>query len=114
MIDDTGMTPPAPAAVGGADAPNAKMIALLGWIFAPWGLIAIFLDDYKDNKWLRQHVIQAAAIGIIGWILSTFTFGLGWLIAFIYQVMMALKANKGESVEVPVIYGIVKNMIDNV
>ena len=113
MSDQSGMTPPAPAPAGGSGS-NAKLIALLGWIFAPWGIIAIFLDDYKADKWLRQHVIQAAVVGLIGWVLSTFTFGIGWLIVFIYQIVMALKANKGESVEVPVIYGLVKNYIDNV
>ena len=105
---------PAPPTPSGGSNSNAKLIAVLGWIFAPWGIIAIFLDDYKGDVWLRQHVIQAAVVGIIGWILSTFTFGIGWVILFIYQIVLALKANKGESVEVPVIYGMVKNYIESV
>ncbi|MDO8964964.1 MAG: hypothetical protein Q7W30_10815 [Coriobacteriia bacterium] len=112
MSDSSNMTPPpAPAPMGGPSS-NAKLIALLGWIFAPWGIIAIFLDDYKSDQWVRSHVIQGAAVGIIGWILSSFTFGLGWVIVFIYQIVMALKANKGETVEVPVIYGLVKSFIE--
>ena len=114
MSDESGVTPPAPApaptAAGGADAPNAKMIALLGWIFAPFGIIALFMDEYKDNMWVRQHVIQGAAVYVVQFVL--WWVALGWIV-LIYQIVMALKANKGESVEVPVVYGIVKNMIEN-
>lgn len=117
MSDESGFTPPAPApaAAGGPDAPNAKLWAILGWIFAPIGIIALFMDDTKNNVWVRQHVIQAAAVALIGWVLSTFTFGIVSMLLWFYQLYIALaKANKGESVEVPVVYGVVKNMIDNV
>jgi uncharacterized membrane protein len=109
--------PPAPAPMAGPSS-NAKLIALLGWIFAPLGIIAVFLDEYKNDMWVRSHVIQAAgfwlAVQVIGW-LTSFLLGLGFLImlaGFVYQIVMALKANKGDSVQVPVVYGIVKNYIE--
>ena len=118
MSDDMGMTPPAPPApapAGGADAPNAKLWAILGWIFAPLGIIALFMDETKGNVWVRQHVIQAAAVAIVGWVLSSFTFGIVGGLLWLYQLYIALaKANKGESVEVPIIYGVVKSMVENV
>jgi uncharacterized membrane protein len=109
--------PPAPAPMAGPSS-NAKLIALLGWIFAPLGIIAVFLDDYKNDMFVRSHVIQAAAfwiaVQIIGW-LTSFLLGLGFIImivGFVYQVIMALKANKGETTEVPVIWGIVKSYVE--
>lgn len=86
-------------------------MALLGWIFAPLGIIFLFLDQYKGDKWLRQHAIQAAAVWVVGAVLSTFTFGIATFILFIYQIVMGIKANNGESIEVPVVYGVVKGMI---
>jgi uncharacterized membrane protein len=99
MTDGSGSTPPAPAPAGG-----------LGWIFAPLGVIAIFMDEYKNDMFIRSHVIQAAGVYVVQFIL--WFIGLGWIV-FIYQIVMALKANKGEMVEVPVVYGIVKNMIES-
>ncbi len=121
MSDATGTTPPAPAS--GGPSSNAKLIALLGWIFAPLGIIAIFLDDYKGDRFVRSHVIQAAAFAIALWIINAilgFTIILAllaplvWLAGFIYQILMGLKGYKGDTVEVPVIHGMVKNMIDQV
>lgn len=101
----------APAVTGALDS-NTKLIAMLGWIFAPWGLIAVFLDPYKGDAWLRQHVIQAAGVAVVGYVLSTVTFGIASVVAFIYQIVMGIKAYNGESVEVPLVYGVVKGMIN--
>ena len=123
MSDDFQGTPPAPtppppgpavpppAAGGGAPDSSLRTAALLWWIFAPLGLIALALDQYKDSVWLKSHVIQAAGVWLVGAILSTITFGIGSVAALIYQIIIGIKANKGESVEVPLIYGIVKGMI---
>ena len=59
-MSDTGSASTAPSS-------NAKLIALLGWIFAPLGVIAIFLDDFKSDRFVRQNVIQAAALWLAGW-----------------------------------------------
>jgi len=117
------MAPPAAPTPGGGPSSNAKMIALLGWIFAPLGIIAIFLDDFKADMFVRSHVIQAAALVLAVWvinailsatvILALIALPLG-LLLFIYQVFMAIQAYNGKSVEVPVIYGFVKNFIEQV
>lgn len=118
MSDSGPVTPPAPAA-GGAPSSNAKLIGLLGWIFAPLGVIAIFLDDYKADKWVRSHVIQAAAFWVAAYVLA---FVLSFLligfiiypIAFIIQIVYGIQAYNGKDVQVPVVYGLVKNMIESV
>jgi uncharacterized membrane protein len=107
----------------GGPSSNAKLIAMLGWIFAPFGIIAIFLDDYKNDMFVRSHVIQAAAVAVAAWVVN-FVLGVTvilallapivWLVVFIYQIFMAIQAYNGKSVEVPVIYGLVKNFIEQV
>ena len=119
MSDMTPPPPPTPVAPVGGPSSNAKLIALLGWIFAPLGIIAIFLDDYKNDMWVRSHVIQAAAVSIalwvIGWVVIAVTFGLAalfwWIFPLGIQIFYGIKAYNGSSVEVPVIYGFVKSFI---
>lgn len=96
---------------------TSKILAALGYIFWLVALIAILIDPYKQEKFVRFHAIQALAYGIALWILSavaTPVFGLGALIGlagFVYAIVLALKAWGGEYVEVPVIYGVVKSYI---
>lgn len=111
MSDGSGVTP------AGGPSSNAKLIALLGWIFAPLGVIAIFLDDYKGDMFVRSNVIQAAALWLagyaIGTILSFVVIGvIVFPIVFILQIVYAIQAYGGKTPQVPVIYGLVKNMIE--
>ena len=112
------MTPPMPMS---GPSSNAKLIALLGWIFAPFGIIAIFLDDYKHDMFVRSHVIQAAAVALAAWVVNAIlgaTIVLAllapiiWLLVFIYQIFMAIQAYIGKMMEVPVVYGLVKSFIE--
>ena len=89
---------------------NSKLIALLGYIFAPLGLIALALDPYKDEPWVRIHVWQGAALWVVGFVLSFLTFGIGWILVFIYQIVLAVQVFQGGNPQVPVIYNAVKGM----
>ncbi|MEL7668444.1 MAG: hypothetical protein AAGU73_09650 [Actinomycetota bacterium] len=63
---------------------------------------------------MRLHAIQSLALGLAVWIATGVLFflpGVPWLIGVVYGIILALKANKGESFEVPVIYNIVKRYI---
>lgn len=114
--------PPAPpmAPAGGGNS-NSKLIALLGWIFAPLGLIALLLDDYKGDKYVKSNVIQAAAVWlvlvIIGMVVAAVTFGIGglfwWIVQYAVQIFYAIQAYNGKDVQVPVVYGLVKSMIES-
>lgn len=130
MSDSPNMTPPpAPPAPPMAPPPaydagpgsNAKLVALLGWIFAPLGVIAIFLDDFKHDRWVRAHVIQAAGLWLVVWVVNAIlgaTVILSLLVPviglafFIVQVYMAIQAFSGKSFEIPYLYGFVKQFID--
>jgi uncharacterized membrane protein len=118
MTDGTGMTPPAPVSTGGPASDNSKAIAAFGgYLFAPWGLIALFLDPYKNEPWLRKHVLQGAAFSIIGYLVASVTSAvlIGLLIypiVFIVLVVYTLKAWKGEDFDVPVVSGFIKQWVN--
>ena|ERR1035437_3102072 len=119
MSDSPNMTPPPAPVMAGGPSSNAKLIALLGWIFAPLGIIAIFLDDYKADMFVRKNVIQAAAVWLIGYVIGfvlSFVF-IGifvFPIVFIIQVVYGIQAFNGSNVEVPMVYGFVKSFIEQV
>jgi uncharacterized membrane protein len=120
MTDDTGMAPPAPApaGAGGPASDNSKAIAAFGgYLLAPWGLIALFLDPYKNEPWLRKHVLQGAAFSIIGYLVASITSAvlIGLIIypiVFVMLVVYTLKAWKGEDFDVPVVTGFIKNWVN--
>jgi uncharacterized membrane protein len=125
MSDDFQGAPPAPEMppmppMGDASGPasdNSKIFAALGYVIWPVALVAILMEPYKNEKWLKSHAVQALALNLAIYVLSGVTmpiFGLGGLVAlagFVYSVILAIKAYNGESLEVPVIYGFVKNYI---
>lgn len=123
MSDDFQSTPPAPAApppVASGDVPpegdNGRILAALGYVIWIVALIALLMDPYKDNKWIRQHALQAlvlqVAISIVGGALTTILIGFLVLAAgWVYCIVLALKAFKGETFEVPVVTGLIKNYI---
>lgn len=126
MSDSPNMTPPpvppAPPVMGAEPSSNAKLVALLAWIFAPLGVIAVFLEDFKRDPFVRSHAIQSAAVALALWIAGslviTVTFGIAalfwWIVPLVVQVYYAIQAFNGKTVEVPVIYGFVKGLIDQV
>jgi uncharacterized membrane protein len=93
---------------------TSRLLAALGYPLWPVALIALLIDPYKDEKFVKFHAIQALGLGLAIWVVSfvlTFAFGIGALIGLlglIYQIILALQANKGQYFEVPVVYGIVK------
>ncbi len=122
MSDDLTGTPPAPptppvAPTGTGD--TGKILAALSFPFwFPVGIIAVLLDPYKDDPYVRSNAIQGMGLGVAIYALSAVgmpVLGLGGLIALagtIYQIILAVKVWNGETVQVPVVYGIVKNWIE--
>ncbi len=95
----------------------SKLLAALGYIFWIVAVVALFIEPYKGEKFVRFHAIQALAFGIALWVVVVLTsplFGLGLIIGFIgfgYAIFLAIKSFNGEYVEVPVVYGIVKGYL---
>lgn len=89
---------------------NSKLIALLGYVLAPFGLIALALDPYKDEPWVRINVWQGAALWLAGAVLSTFTLGIASLAVWIYCIVLGIQAFQGGNPQVPAIYNAVKGL----
>lgn len=136
MSDDFNSTPsapPAPPAPGapapGGDVPSdtGKLLAALGYIFGVVALIALLMEPYKNERFVKHHAVQAiglwlagvvfsvgativGVIPIIGWIIALLI-GLASIGLFVLAIMGAIKAFQGEMWEMPVLYGIVKSYI---
>lgn len=125
MSDDFQSPPPAapqaPVTPGPDESPssNGKLLATLSYLYFIWpvpGIIALLIEPFKNERFVRVHAIQSLALGLAMWVLSgvLWIIGLGWLVwmaGVVYGIILALKANKGEYFEVPVIYDMVKSYI---
>lgn len=113
--------PPAPPMAGGdrpgPESDTSKILAAIGYLIGVVALIAILIEPYKNEKFVKFHAVQAlgmwvasialgfiANIPIIGWIVAV----VGGLAIFVVAIIAAIKAFQGEYYEVPVVYGIVK------
>lgn len=91
-----------------------RLWALLAYILSPLvPIIILLMADKKDRPFIKAHNIQALILGVVvsvlGAVLSPIFIGcIVWPIGFIYQIILGLKANKGELVEIPVITNFVK------
>ncbi|GAB4287278.1 MAG: DUF4870 domain-containing protein [Coriobacteriia bacterium] len=128
MTDETPSTPPAPQTpppapqgqppASGGD--TAKLLAVFGYLTGIVALIAILIEPYKDDKFVRHHAMQALALAV-AWILDSVVYAipvLGWIAGpiisialLVFAIMGAVKAWQGEMWEMPVVYGVVKQYI---
>lgn len=114
--------PVMPPASGGGDVPSdtGKILAALGYLVGIVALIAILIEPYKNERFVKHHAIQAlavwvgwilvsvvSAIPVIGWIISA----VGWIVLLVFSIMGAIKAFQSEMWEMPVVYNIVKQYI---
>ncbi|MHB1016570.1 MAG: DUF4870 domain-containing protein [Coriobacteriia bacterium] len=116
--------PPAPAAPppssGGAPSDTGKILAALGYLVGIVALIALLIEPYKNEQFVKHHAVQAlavwvgwilvsivSAIPVIGWIISA----VGWVALLVLSIMGAIKAFQSEMWEMPVVYNIVKQYI---
>ena len=120
--------PPAAAGMSGRPGPasdTSKLLAALSYPIWIVGVIAIVMDPYKDEKFVKFHAIQGLALGIAGWVaVMVLNFVLAFIVCIgsiigmllmigllVYQIILAMKAYKGEYVEVPIIYGLIKSSV---
>lgn len=128
MTDETPSTPPAPQTpppapqgqppASGGD--TAKLLAVFGYLTGIVALIAILIEPYKDDTFVRHHAMQALALAV-AWILDSVVYAipvLGWIAGpiisialLVFAIMGAVKAWQGEMWEMPVVYGVVKQYI---
>ena len=86
-------------------------IPLIGWIPA---VIILLSEDKKGRPFQKYNAVQALALsivmGIIGSVLYVIAIGcLMHLVWLVYGIILMVKANKGEWVEIPVITDFCRN-----
>ena len=92
-----------------------RLWAMLAYLLTPIvPIIILLMDDKKDRPFIKAHNVQALIWGvvmnIIAGILSFILVGcVLWVAYIIITIIWAVKANKGELVEIPVITNFVKN-----
>lgn len=115
--------PPAPpAAPSGAAGPSdtGKILAGLGYLTGIVAIVAILMEPYKDEKFVRQHAFQALALYVIMIVASILNVipilgQIVWLVASIavavFAIIGAVKAFQGQEYEMPLVYGFIKSYI---
>ncbi|MCK8114918.1 DUF4870 domain-containing protein [Anaerosoma tenue] len=127
MSDDFQTPPPAPPAPpaqapAGTEGPSdtGKILAGIGYLTGIVALIAILIEPYKDEKFVRVHAFQALALYVVMIAASVLNVipilgQIIWLVAsiavFVFAIIGAIKAFQGQEYEMPVIYGFIKNYI---
>lgn len=122
MDETTGMppqppAPPAPQVVGGRPGPEnstSKLLAILGYIFWPVALVALLIDPYKGEPFVRFHAVQGLVLNVVTWIVWLIPV-IGWiagLVLLVFTVIAIIKAASGEYYEIPVLYEVTKSFIN--
>jgi uncharacterized membrane protein len=96
---------------------TSKLLAALGYLW-PVALVAILIEPYKDEPFVKFHAIQSLGLALATFIVGAviafipivdlFT-GFVGLIYLIVAVIYGVKAYNGEYAEMPLIYGVVKS-----
>lgn len=104
-------TPSTPTGGGmpGPASDASKLLAGFGYIFWVVALVALLIEPYKDEPFVRIHALQAIVLGIVMW-LSWIPF-LGWIagiVALVFAIIALIKAFQGQYYEVPLVYNLVQ------
>ena len=108
--------PPSPAMAGDRPGPvndTSKLLAAFGYLIGIIAIVMLFIEPYKDEKFVKFHAVQAVAlfiISIVAWMIPV----VGWIVGvvvLVFQIIALIKTFQGEYYEVPLIYNIVKGYI---
>jgi len=89
---------------------NERLWAALSWIpvlLPILAIVALVMESTKSSQFVRHHAIQALATGLVVWVITTITVGVGGLLFLIF-FYWAYKAYQGQTVEIPLITNFVR------
>ncbi len=99
---------------------SSKILAGIGYIFGIIALVMLFVDPYKDEKFVRFHAVQAVAIWaayivanvlwvipVLGWL----AYGIAAIALLVFSIIALVKAFQGQYYEVPLVYPVVKGFV---
>lgn len=91
-----------------------RLWVMLGYILTPIvPVIVLLMPDKKDRPFIKAHNIQALILGVVEWVinflLSFIVIGcITSVITIILNIYLGIKANRGETFEIPLISNFVK------
>ena len=94
-----------------------RLWALLAYLLTPLiPIIILLMEDKKNRPFLKAHNMQCLILGIVEYILvailSAISFGLlgciGFIAVVVINIYYAVKANRGEMFEIPVITNFIR------
>jgi uncharacterized membrane protein len=86
-----------------------RLWALLSYLFTPIiPIVILLMDDKKTRPFIKAHYMQALVLGVVLWIinfiLSFVVIGcITSILTLILLIFYAVKANKGEYINIPVV-----------
>ncbi len=93
-----------------------RLWALLSYLFTPLvPIIVLLMEDKKNRPFIKAHAVQALALGIVLVIINTIMAFIPIvncifpIVTLLLMVFYAIKAYRGEYINIPVITSFVKN-----
>ena len=81
-----------------------KLWSLLSWLIWPVAVVALLMDDKKVRPFIKYNAVQSLCLNVVAWATTIIAIGACLApLAFIYSIVLGIKANKGEWVTLPVI-----------
>lgn len=91
-----------------------KLWVLLSFLFTPIiPIVVLLMEDKKNRPFIKYHTIPTLILGLVEVVISII---LGWIpivncfipLIYIINILLGVKAYKGENVEIPVITNFAK------
>jgi len=95
---------------------TSKLLAALGYPFWPVAVVALLIEPYRNEPFVRIHATQAIVVGMVfsfGWILPVLG-EIAILLAAILGVIAFVHAIQGQEYRMPVVYDLVKTWAEPV
>ncbi|MCX8006851.1 MAG: DUF4870 domain-containing protein [Coriobacteriia bacterium] len=121
MSDEVNQIPPQSSQeTPGPESDTSKILAVLGYLTGIVALIALLIEPYKNEKFVRLHAVQALALAVAGMV-GSFLVSipvLGWIAGpivgvavLVFAIIGIVKALQGEYYQMPVVYDLVKQFV---
>lgn len=91
-----------------------RLWTMLGYIFTPLiPVVILLMEDKKNRPFIKRHNMQALILGVVEWVinflLSFIVIGcITSVITILVNIYLGIKANRGESFDIPVISNFVR------
>ena len=117
--------PPYPPEAGAYMRPGpasdaSKVLAAIGYLVPLISLVMLFVDPYKDEKFVKFHSVQSLALVVASFILlgvlivpilGLVVFWFANLAIFVFRIVALVKALQAEYYEVPLLYPTIKGFV---